>query len=117
MVRGHLFVLEVRGRKSSKLSSLPADPLDVGGRRYLVGVRGNSDWARNARAAGVVMLARAFGRQRYAVGELPPDDRLPVLKAYLNAYALEGQQFFSGAKKRQMWRRSPNWRDGIRRLN
>ena len=70
--RGHFYVLEVRGRKSGKTISLPVDPLDLGGKRYLVCARGESNWVRNARTAGEVVLARARHRRRYAVRELPP---------------------------------------------
>lgn len=94
VVPGHFYVLEVRGRNSGRTISLPVDPLDVSGRRYLVCARGNSNWVRNARAAGQVVLARALRRQTYKVVELPPDQRPPILKAYLDRYAAEVQRFF-----------------------
>jgi hypothetical protein len=94
LVRGHFYLLEVRGRKSGKSISLPVDPLDLDGRRYLVCARGESNWVRNARAAGEVVLARAMRRQRYVVRELPPSLRPPVLKAYLDRFAREVQRFF-----------------------
>jgi hypothetical protein len=94
VIRGHFYVLEVRGRKSGKTISLPVDPLDLGGKRYLVCARGESNWVRNARAAGEVVLDRAMRRHRYAVRELPPNMRPPVLKAYLDRFASEVQRFF-----------------------
>lgn len=94
LVRGHFHALEVVGRKSGKTISLPVDPLDLDGRRYLVCARGNANWVRNARSAGDVVLARAMRRQRYAVQELSPDLRPPVLKAYLDRFAGEVQRFF-----------------------
>jgi len=94
IVRGHFFVLEVRGRKSGKTLSLPVDPLDLDGRRYLVCARGESNWVRNARAAGAVALVRALRRQRYQVREIPPELRPPFLKAYLDRFAAEVQRFF-----------------------
>ena len=98
IVRGHFYVLEVHGRKSGKTIALPVDPIDLKGRRYLVCARGNSNWVRNARAAGEIVLVRALRRRRYAVGELPPEMRPPVLKAYLDRYAREVQRFFPVAK-------------------
>src|SRR5271166_6330389 len=92
LIRGHFYVLEVRGRKSGRTISLPVDPLDLEGQRYLVCARGNSNWARNARTAGEVTLVRAMRRRRYHARELPPDMRPPVLKAYL--VASEVQRFF-----------------------
>ena len=94
IVRGHFYVLEVRGRRSGRTIALPVDPLDFDGRRYLVSPRGESNWVRNARAAGEVTLARAMRRQRYTVRELPPVERPPVLKAYLDRFAAEVQRFF-----------------------
>jgi hypothetical protein len=94
LIRGHFHVLEVRGRNSGKIISLPVDPLDFEGRRYLVCARGNSNWVRNARASGEVVLARALRRHRYAVHELPLAMRPPILKAYLDRFAKEVQRFF-----------------------
>jgi hypothetical protein len=94
LVRGHFYVLEVRGRASGRTISLPVDPLDLAGQRYLVCARGNSNWVRNARAAGEVVLVRALVRQRYSTRELSPDLRPPILKAYLDRFAGEVQRFF-----------------------
>ena len=94
LVRGHFYVLEVRGRKSGRTISLPVDPIEIGGRRYLVCARGNSNWVRNARAAGEVALVRALRRRHFALRELPPSQRPPVLKAYLDHFATEVQRFF-----------------------
>ena len=94
LVRGHFYVLDVRGRRSGKTISLPVDPLDLGGQRYLVCARGNSNWVRNARAAGEITLVRAMRRRRYATCELPADSRPPILKAYLDHFASEVQRFF-----------------------
>src|SRR6267154_3981736 len=98
LVRGHFYVLEVRGRQSGRTISLPVDPIDLDGRCYLVCARGNANWVRNARAAGEVVLARALRRRRYRVRELPPSMRPPVLKAYLDRFAGEVQRFFPIAK-------------------
>src|SRR6266700_1263708 len=94
LVRGHFYVLEVRGRKSGRTIALPVDPVDLEGQRYLVCARGNSNWVRNARTAGEVALVRAMRRRRYAARELPPSLRPPVLKAYLDRFAGEVQRFF-----------------------
>jgi hypothetical protein len=94
LVRGHFYVLEVQGRKSGRMIALPVDPLDLGGRRYLVSGRGETQWVRNARVAGEVVLARALRRVRYAVREVPAAERGPMLKAYLDRFALEVQRYF-----------------------
>jgi deazaflavin-dependent oxidoreductase (nitroreductase family) len=94
LVRGHFYVLEVRGRRTGRTIFMPVDPLDHDGSRYLVCARGNANWVRNARASGEVTLSRAMRRQRYALHELPPAERPPILKAYLDRYAREVQRFF-----------------------
>jgi len=94
VVRGHFYVLEVRGRKTGRTLSLPVDPIAVAGARYLVCARGESQWVRNARAAGEVALLQAGRRQYFSVREVPPPDRPPILKAYLDTYAAEVQRFF-----------------------
>src|SRR5580704_10208760 len=94
LVRGHFYVLEVRGRRSGRTISLPVDPIEFQGRGCLVCARGNSNWVRNARTAGEVALVRAMRRRRYAAREVPPDLRPPVLKAYLDRFAGEVQRFF-----------------------
>jgi F420H(2)-dependent quinone reductase len=94
LVRGHFYVLEVRGRKSGRNIALPVDSLDLDGHRYLVCARGNSNWARNVRAAGEVALVRAMRRRRFAACELPASARPPILKAYLDRFATEVQRFF-----------------------
>ena len=87
LIRGHFFVLEIRGRKSGRTFTLPVDPIEFEGRRYLVCARGNSNWVRNARLAGEIVLGRAMRRRRYAVRELPLGMRSPILKAYLDRFA------------------------------
>jgi hypothetical protein len=94
LIRGHFYVLEVRGRRSGRTISLPVDPIEFEGHRYLVCARGNSNWVRNARIAGEVVLVRAMRRRRYAVRELAPGMRSPILKAYLDRFAGEVQRFF-----------------------
>ncbi len=62
LVRGDFYVLEVRGRRSGRTISLPVDPLDLDGRRYLVCARGNANWVRN-RGLSQFVEQRAGGLQ------------------------------------------------------
>ena len=94
IVRGHFFVLEVCGRRSGRTMSLPVDPIEFQGKRYLVCARGESNWVKNARAAGEIVLARGLRRQPYRVRELRVTERPPILKAYLDRFAIEVQRFF-----------------------
>src|ERR1700751_810691 len=45
-------VLEVRGRSSGEPRRTPVNPLELGGQRYLVAPRGETQWAWNLKAAG-----------------------------------------------------------------
>lgn len=98
LVRGHFYVLEIRGRKTGKVISLPVDPLDLAGQRYLVCPRGESNWVKNVRVAGELTLVRAFRRERYTVTEIGAQERAPILREYLDRFAAEVQRFFPVSK-------------------
>jgi deazaflavin-dependent oxidoreductase (nitroreductase family) len=87
-------VLEVRGRRSGRLFSLPVDLLVDGGRLYLVAPRGRAQWVRNAEAAGSVTLRRGGRADRYRLRALADAEKPPVLKAYLDRFHREVQRFF-----------------------
>ena len=70
--------LRVRGRKTGELRAVVVNVLTVGGSRYLVSPRGNTQWARNARAAGVIQLGPRWHRKDIAITEVD-DDNKPVL--------------------------------------
>lgn len=90
----HNYVLEVRGRKSGRIFSAPVDLLEFDGRRYLVAPRGETNWVRNARAAGQVTLRKGRRREALAVREVGPAERPALLKAYLDRFALTVQRYF-----------------------
>jgi deazaflavin-dependent oxidoreductase (nitroreductase family) len=90
----HIYVLEVRGRKSGKLFSTPVDLLDLNSKRYLVAPRGRTQWVRNAEAAGEITLKKGSQRQKYGLRPLSDVEKLPVLKAYLDNFKREVQRYF-----------------------
>lgn len=90
----HMRLLEVRGRKSGRLYSLPVDLLDRGGALFLVAPRGRAQWVRNAEAQGEVTLRRGKERRRYRLRPLPNAEKPPILKAYLDTFRREVQGFF-----------------------
>jgi deazaflavin-dependent oxidoreductase (nitroreductase family) len=91
---GHNYVVEVRGRKSGRIFSTPIDLLEAGGRRYLVAPRGDTNWVRNARAAGRVTLRKGHRSDDFTVREVGPAERPELLKAYLDRFALTVQRYF-----------------------
>src|SRR6266704_3647042 len=71
-VRG-AHVLAVRGRKTGKVQEVPVNPIEVDSARYLVAPRGETQWARNLRVAGVAELRVGQRREQIHVTELTND--------------------------------------------
>jgi deazaflavin-dependent oxidoreductase (nitroreductase family) len=90
----HMRLLEVRGRKTGKLYSMPVDLLSLDGRLYLVGPRGHTQWSRNAAASGSVVLRRGGDARKYALRALSDSEKPPVLAAYLDRFRREVARFF-----------------------
>lgn len=76
-------VLRVRGRKTGQLRSVVVNLLTVDGAEYLVSPRGNTQWARNASAAGVVETGPRWRRRRATVSEVADEDKSEILRRYL----------------------------------
>jgi deazaflavin-dependent oxidoreductase (nitroreductase family) len=80
----YLVTLEVTGRKSGQVVSLPLVMAVVNGQRYLVSMLGeNAQWVLNVRAAGGKAVLRCGGREDVQLEEVPTDQRAPILRAYL----------------------------------
>ena len=90
----HMHLLEVRGRKTGKLYSLPVDVLSEDGKQYLVAPRGYTQWVRNAAASGEVTLRRGSRIEHYRLRVLSDEEKLPILKAYLDRFRREVQRYF-----------------------
>ena len=90
----HNYLLEVRGRKSGKLYSTPIDLLELGGKRFLVAPRGQTQWVRNAEAVGEITLKKGSTRQKFRLRSIPDADKPEILKAYLDSFKREVQRYF-----------------------
>lgn len=90
-------VLEVKGRKSGQARRVPVNLLKFEGGEYLVAPRGQTEWVRNVRAASG-HLALLLGRQRseLVATELPDEEKVPLLRAYLAKWKSEVGVFFEG---------------------
>jgi hypothetical protein len=76
--------LEVAGRHSGRLVSLPLVMVVVEGERYLVSMLGEkSNWVRNVRAAGGDVVLRHGRREAVRLEVVATDRRAPVLRWYL----------------------------------
>jgi deazaflavin-dependent oxidoreductase (nitroreductase family) len=89
-------VLEVRGRTSGQWRRTPVNPLEFEGTRYLVAPRGATQWVRNLRAnpEGRLLVGRRI--EPFAAVELPDEEKVPLLRAYLKRWKWEVGAFFGG---------------------
>ena len=78
--------LRVRGRKTGKLHGVVINLLSVDGKDYLVSPRGDTQWARNARAAGAVELGPRWRGRPTVIAEVGDDAKPRLLKAYLDRW-------------------------------
>jgi deazaflavin-dependent oxidoreductase (nitroreductase family) len=79
---GPAMVLTVPGRRSGQPRSTPMTPFELDGRLYTVAGFPGSDWARNARAAGVGTLARGRKSRQVKIVELSAEEARPVLRSF-----------------------------------
>ena len=79
-----LATLEVRGRRSGRLRSLPVVIADVEGERYLVAMLGEgAEWVANVRAADGRAVLRHGRREPVLLEEVKAAERAPILRRYL----------------------------------
>jgi deazaflavin-dependent oxidoreductase (nitroreductase family) len=93
-------VLAVRGRTSGEWRTTPVNLLVHQGRRYLVSPRGEGQWVRNLRAAGTGELRVGRRTEPFRGRELPDEEKVPVLRAYLARWKFEVGVFFDGVGPR-----------------
>ena len=80
----YMETLEVIGRKSGRIISLPVVIAIVDDQRYLVSMLGDHvQWVLNVRAAGGKAVMYSGSRTAIQLEDVAPDRRAPILKAYL----------------------------------
>jgi hypothetical protein len=80
----YLVTLEVVGRRSGKLISLPLALTTMKGERYLVSMLGEeANWVRNVKAAGGKAKLRHGIREEVLLEEVGVPQRAAIIKAYL----------------------------------
>jgi hypothetical protein len=89
-------VLAVRGHASGARHTTPTNLLDHDGHRYPVSVRGHGHWVRNLHAAGTGELRLGKHVEAFRSRELINDEKVPVLRAYLERWKAEVAPFFDG---------------------
>ncbi|MBO0675962.1 nitroreductase family deazaflavin-dependent oxidoreductase [Mycolicibacterium sp. S2-37] len=88
--------LRVRGRKSGTMRGVVVNVLSVDGREYLISPRGNTQWARNARAAGEVEAGPRWRRRTVALTEVADADKPELLRRYLQRWYWEVKGHIGG---------------------
>lgn len=78
--------LRVRGRSTGRTRGVVVNLLSVDGRQYLVSPRGNTQWARNVRAAGAVEMGPRWRSRRRRAVELPDEAKTELLERYLDRW-------------------------------
>jgi hypothetical protein len=78
----HSQTLTVTRRASKQPQTIPVTPVAVGGVKYLVSTRGESQWVKNVRVDPIVTLKTRSGATKYVVHETPVENRQPILIAY-----------------------------------
>ncbi len=81
--------LRVRGRTTGKPRDVVVNVLEIDGRRFLVSPRGNTQWARNARAAGQVEVGPRWRRRLVGITELADEAKPAILRPYLSRWYWE----------------------------
>jgi F420H(2)-dependent quinone reductase len=89
-----MYLLQVRGKKSGRVYSTPANVLDVDGKRYLVAPRGRTQWVCNAEAVGEMALKQGRDRQTFRLRLIPDGEKPELLKTYLDRFIAGPQRYF-----------------------
>jgi len=88
--------LRVRGRKTGKFRGVVVNVLRVDGVDYVVSPRGNTQWVRNVRAAGVVDVGPRWRRSRVRTTEVADPAKADLLKHYLDRWYWEVKGHIAG---------------------
>ncbi|BBY30071.1 nitroreductase family deazaflavin-dependent oxidoreductase [Mycolicibacterium sediminis] len=88
--------IRVRGRTSGQMRGVVVNVLEVDGRRYLVSPRGNTQWARNARAAGQIEMGSRRRSRVVNVTELADDAKPAIIAPYVDRWHWEVKGHVAG---------------------
>ncbi|MCV7413337.1 hypothetical protein AWC05_28495 [Mycobacterium florentinum] len=88
--------LRVRGRKTGKQRAVVINLLAIDGVDYLVSPRGNTQWARNVRAAGVVEVGPRWRRRTLQATEVDDAAKPALLKRYLDRWYWQVKGYVAG---------------------
>ena len=87
LIPGGTALLQVKGRRSGQTRSTAVTWVEHDGQRYLVAPRGNTEWARNVKAAAGEAVLKRRESERVRLEEVPVEQRAPIIQAYLKKTA------------------------------
>jgi deazaflavin-dependent oxidoreductase (nitroreductase family) len=87
-------VLAVRGRRSGEWRTVPVNPLELDGERFLVAPRGQTEWVRNIRVAGGGELRLGRKATSFTVTEVDDTAKPAIIREYIRRWKAEVGIFF-----------------------
>jgi deazaflavin-dependent oxidoreductase (nitroreductase family) len=91
---GIIPTLAVRGRTSGEWRTVPVNVLELGGQRYLVAPRGDTQWVRNLRATGRGELRWRGRSEPFRSTEIADDEQSRIIEAYLARWGYQVRPYF-----------------------
>lgn len=92
---GAATTLAVRRRRTGDWQTIPVNVLELEGDRYLMAVRGETEWVRNMRAAGGGELRRRGKTEIFRAEEVrDADARARIIGAYLDRWGRQVKSQF-----------------------
>ena len=88
--------LQVRGRKTGKPRAVVVNLLTLDGVDYVVSPRGNTQWARNVRAAGELEIGPRWRRRRAEINEVSDDAKPELIRRYLARWYWQVKDYGGG---------------------
>ena len=79
-------LLTVRGRKSGEMRTTPVALVELGGRRWIIGTFGDTNWVRNLRVAAEGIITVGKRRETVRARELSQDEAAAFFATTLKPY-------------------------------
>lgn len=85
--------LVVKGRKSGQPRTVAVNIVEYEGQRYLVAPRGNTEWSRNAIAAGGQAVIKRGKAEEVRLVDVPVAERATIIQKYVKETAIVRAEF------------------------